>query len=108
MTTSVFCYISRHASFDTGWGEESCLQSPTEQGYTEVKGKQDKWSGGDEPVFSSSLALLRFSIMLVMDFMVPFLQDVSCEAAMAIGLADILKFPPTKNWRPMVAVEAGM
>ena len=58
----------------------------------------------DLPVFSSSLALFKACIMSVIDFIVPFLYLVSRELLGLGGWAYILKFPPTKNWRPMIAI----
>jgi hypothetical protein len=60
-------------------------------------------------VLGSSFALFRFSKMSLMDLIVPFLLDrqflMRAYAVLtACVVTYILKFPPTKNWRPMIAV----
>lgn len=60
------------------------------------------------PVLGSREALLRLCTMSVIDLMVPFLLWMSAGCLPPPGLDGldtyILKFPPTKNWRPMIAV----
>jgi hypothetical protein len=63
----------------------------------------------DLPVLGSSFALFRFSKMSLMDLIVPFLLDrqflMRAYAVLtACVVTYILKLPPTKNWRPMLAV----
>ena len=59
------------------------------------------------PVFGSSLASFKPCTISVMLLIVPFLtpQDLLATKTFPKGATDILKFPPTKNWRPMIAVK---
>lgn len=69
---------------------------------------------GAIPVLVSSLALLRFLTMSLMVWIEPFLpmlRQSFCRTLpavvphLALGMVPhILKLPPTKNWRDMVAV----
>ena len=61
-------------------------------------------------VLGSRGAELRLCTMSVIDLIVPFLGQLSqsivlnCKIS-GYGETNILKFPPTKNWRPMIASE---
>ena len=60
-------------------------------------------------VLGSSGAELMWCTMSVIDLIVPFLSErgqwhVMAGNATALGETNILKLPPTKNWRAMVAV----
>lgn len=65
------------------------------------------------PVLGSKSASLMFLTISVMLLMVPFLDIPKAESVVGGSQSlwvelderatDILKFPPTKNWRPMIA-----
>ena len=96
----------------TGWLVGGVRGDDERHGRRKYCRKGNSWRS--EPVLGSSLASFRWLIISVICFTVPFLYFISekhkihAEAWLLRGAAwkraYILKFPPTKNCRVMIAV----